>query len=134
MEQVATESASEVAGNDFASPRSARLERQLGQLCLYQISHFRLRIQSVLLTLAASPTQPDSTAPNRETLHLFDRPLSIWFADELNESAVFPSRNLDLYIRTRAVSINQNAFRREMPNVVDITERCEKRPQSVLRY
>ena len=73
------------------------LSSSLSSFIYTEISHFGSKTQSVSLTLTAPPTQPDSAAPDRETLHFLDRPFSIWFADELNESAVFPSRNLDLH-------------------------------------
>ena len=60
-----------------------------------KVSQFPSQFRSSL-TLAASPTQPNSAASDGKALHLFDCPLSIRLADELDEAAVLPSRNLDL--------------------------------------
>ena len=89
--------ASEVVGSDFASLRSARPGRQLEQLCLYaKVSQLSAQLRSVSLTLTASPAQPNPTTSNGETLHLFDRSLSVRLTDKLNEATIFPGRNLDL--------------------------------------
>ena len=89
-------------------------------------------LRPVSLTLATSPTQPNSAASNGKTLHLFNRPLSVRFADKLNETAIFPSWDLDLH-RNSTVSHGSEFYLTIKPNIVDVTKRREERPQRVLR-
>lgn len=72
------------------------LSGSLSSFIYTKVSHLCSRIRLVQLTLTTSPAQPDPATSDGETLHLFDRSLSVWLADELNESTVFPSRNFNL--------------------------------------
>ena len=71
-----------------------------GGLCSFihvKVSHPCLTPRAGSLTLTRSPAQPDPAALDGKTLHLFNCPLGIRFADELNKTAISPSRDLDLH-------------------------------------
>ena len=84
------------------------LSGRLSSFVYYQGQSPSFKNTTTSLTLTASPTQSDPAAPDGETLHLFDCPFCIWLADELNESAVFPSRNLDLHTNENGQSCVSN--------------------------
>jgi hypothetical protein len=53
--------------------------------------------EAFLLTLATAPTKTDTAPSNWEALHLLNGTFRIGFTHKLNEAAMLPNRNFNLW-------------------------------------
>jgi hypothetical protein len=82
-------------------------------------------------TLTSTPAQPNSTPPNRKTLHLLDSPLCISLSNKLNKATMFADGHLHLY-KYRYISVPPMAKKRS-PHVVNLAERSKECSQGFFR-